>query len=133
MDELTRNECVLRLDNLVFDRINFQREGFENNNEPCFQFGFKFEKQEGLRFVVHLSVFGKKEQEYKFEIAASGYFILDSGKDQMRIIRQNAVAIIFPYIRSQISLLTAQPGMVPVVLPPLNIVQLLEDATNEDN
>lgn len=133
MNELARNKCVLTLDNLVFDKIVFQRKGFKNKNKLCFRFGFGFEEQEERGFAVHLSVFGKKEQEYEFEIVASGYFTLDPGEDPMQIIKQNAVAIIFPYIRSQISLLTAQPEMTPVVLPPVNIVQLLEDAVNEDN
>ena len=44
------------------------------------------------------------------------------------IMYQNAVAIIFPYIRSQITLLTAQPGIDPVVLQPFNIAQMVEDA-----
>ena len=30
------------------------------------------------------------------------------------------VAIMFPFIRSQITLLTTQPGMTPIVLPPIN-------------
>lgn len=48
-------------------------------------------------------------------------------------MRQNAVAILFPYIRSQISLLTAQPETTPIVLPPLNIAQLVEDAMKKDH
>ena len=36
----------------------------------------------------------------------------------------------FPYIRSQISLLTTQPGLHPVMLPPMNINALL-DSTEE--
>ena len=47
-----------------------------------------------------------------------------------RILKANTVAIMFPYIRSQISLLTTQPGLHPVMLPPMNINALL-DSTEE--
>ena len=60
---------------------------------------------------------------------ASGYFkTVVSSEDGQMIMYQNAVAIIFPYIRSQITLLTAQPGIDPVVLQPFNIAQMVEDA-----
>ena len=36
------------------------------------------------------------------------------------IIKTNTVAIMFPFIRSQVTLLTTQPGMTPIVLPPIN-------------
>ena len=34
----------------------------------------------------------------------------------------------FPYLRSEVTLLTSQPGMVPIVLPPLNINNLMDKA-----
>ena len=36
------------------------------------------------------------------------------------IVKTNTVAIMFPFIRSQVTLLTTQPGMTPIVLPPIN-------------
>ena len=41
-------------------------------------------------------------------------------------LKPNAVAIMFPFLRSQISLLTTQPDMIPVVLPAININKLLK-------
>ena len=38
----------------------------------------------------------------------------------------NAIAIIFPYMRSQVTLMTAQPNLPPIVLPPININSLLK-------
>ena len=72
---------------------------------------------------------GTKENEYKFVVRASGYFnVGEDIENRSAIIQQNAVAIIFPYIRSQISLLTAQPEVDPIVLQPFNIAQMVEDA-----
>ena len=40
----------------------------------------------------------------------------------------DAVAILMPYLRSELTLLTAQPEMESVVLPPFNINKMLEQA-----
>ena len=42
-------------------------------------------------------------------------------------MKKNTVAIMFPFIRSQVSILTTQPGMIPIVMPPININALVED------
>ena len=44
------------------------------------------------------------------------------------LIQKNAVAIMMPYVRSQLTLLTSQPGVDPIVMPPLNINAMLDDA-----
>lgn len=116
MEEVFANNCVLKLDHLVFDRISFKRMGFASENEIDYKFGFGFEQRGEHNIVVHLDVIGRKEGEYKFHVSASGYFTLSSTNYKDLLMRQNAVAIIFPYIRSQISLLTAQPEVTPIVL-----------------
>lgn len=47
------------------------------------------------------------------------------------IIEKNTVAIMFPFVRSQVSLLTTQPGMTPIVLPPINTAKFTDDGLNE--
>ncbi|MBQ6986660.1 MAG: protein-export chaperone SecB, partial [Oscillibacter sp.] len=86
---------------------------------------------------------GTKEGEYEFTVEASGYFTMqgtpvDLTTEQKPVgidilSKQNATAIIFPYIRSQISLLTAQPELEPVILPPLNIGAMVTQAEQEHN
>lgn len=39
---------------------------------------------------------------------------------------KNAVAILMPYLRSELTLLTAQPDTESVVLPPFNINKMME-------
>ena len=123
------NSCVLKLAHIVFDEITFQRENFQTSSDLNLEFGFNFESGEDGNFIARIRVAGNKENEYKFVVRASGYFnTSESDKDGQTILYQNAVAIIFPYIRSQITLLTAQPEVDPVVLQPFNIAQMVEDA-----
>ena len=74
---------------------------------------------------VSVKVIGEKADEYSFEVQASGFFAYE-GNAEDSIIRQNAVAIVMPYVRSEVSLLTAQPGVESVVLPPFNIAEMME-------
>ena len=60
----------------------------------------------------------------------SGYFSFDveiENKQAQYLINKNAVAILMPYLRSEVSLLTAKPETECVVLPPFNINKMLEE------
>ena len=43
------------------------------------------------------------------------------------LIKNNAVAIMYPFVRSQIVLLTSQPGMSPIILPPINVADMMKN------
>ncbi len=44
--------------------------------------------------------------------------------DISKNINKNTIAIMFPFIRSQVTLLTSQPNMCPVILPTINTSNL---------
>lgn len=37
----------------------------------------------------------------------------------------HSITMLLPYIRSQLTILTSQPGVDPVILPPFNVYDLL--------
>lgn len=126
------NNCVLKLNHLIFDKVSFQRDGFRNENPVNFTFGFRFDIEEEY-IVACICVTGKKEDEYRFEVQASGHFMLSGEIERADIFaKQNAAAIIFPYIRSQITLLTSQPETEPVILPPVNIARMVQEAEKSE-
>ncbi len=123
---------ILTLEKLLFDKIEFQRKGFKGNQDVTFKIGVTIDKKSDENvYRVHLVLKGDKEQEYTMEIAATGYFSFDSSEAlpeerKSTLINKNAVAIMMPYLRSEVSLLTAQPEVDCVVLPPFNVGKLLE-------
>lgn len=122
----------LILRELVFDRIEFTRKGFKNENKVKFKMEVQTGTIEAEEYKVTLILTGNKEQEYDFSISLSGFFNFDADgvidQDQKeKLINANAIAILMPYIRSEVSLLTAQPGTECVVLPPFNIKKLLRE------
>ena len=123
------NNCILKLNHLLFDEITFNRVNFKSENDLQVEFGFAFNKRENGEFVSSIRVIGTKKDEYNFVVRVSGYFqISETLEDSNILIQQNAIAIVFPYIRSQISLLTAQPEVDPVILPPMNIAQMVKES-----
>ena len=125
-------ECVLKLNALVFDEIIFKRLGMHSENELEVSFSVSIGTNISDPDIkkVSVKVIGEKKEEYTFEIQASGIFSYE-GDANDSIVRQNAVAIVMPYIRSEISLLTAQPGVEPIVLPPFNIVEMMSEGDRE--
>ena len=123
------NNCILKLNHLLFDEITFNRVNFKSENDLQVEFGFAFNKRENGEFVSSIRIIGTKKDEYNFVVRVSGYFqISETVEDSNILIQQNAIAIVFPYIRSQISLLTAQPEVDPVILPPMNIAQMVKES-----
>lgn len=121
---------VLVLDELVFDKIEFTRHDLKNDNELEFNLKAKAGRNNDGIYRVVLTLEAEKLEEYTIEITISGFFSFKESEnlsDEMKetLINRNAVAIIMPYLRSQMSLLTAQPGMDCVVLPPFNVSDIL--------
>ena len=71
------------------------------------------------RVVLITSV---EKEDMKLELIAQADFLYESDdySREEAIINANTVAIMFPFIRSQVTLLTSQPGMTPIVLPAIN-------------
>ncbi len=74
--------------------------------------------------------------EAYLQVTISGIFELKAEIQEdlkKMVIAKNTLAILFPYLRSQVTLLTAQPDVTPVVLPPININALLDNIKNDEN
>ena len=75
---------------------------------------------------------GDKPDEYSFDISLTGFFAIEDCPNITQelkndLVSKNAIAILMPYLRSEVSLLTAQPGMECVVLPAFNINKMFEE------
>lgn len=121
----------LLLQRLVYDKIEFERKGFKNDKELVFTMQVQISSNEQREYKVTLIIEGNKEEEYRFLISVSGYFMLEQNdfprdKKIEELISRNAVAILMPYLRSEVTLLTAQPETESVVLPPFNINKMME-------
>ncbi len=65
-----------------------------------------------------------------------GFFSAVKGEENMDIdeyVKNNAPALMFPYIREHISVITAKSGINPIFLPPINLVALLKEKTIKES
>lgn len=127
------NNCVLNLERLFFQNIEFSRLGEKNAKELHYEISTEImQKSDEEVYKVALSLKGNKEDEYQFLIELVGIFSVDVSSEmdkefKKEILTKNTVAIMMPYIRSEVSILTAQPGIDCVVLPPFNINAMMDE------
>lgn len=80
--------------------------------------------------VQILTTIVSEEKNLELSLTALGTFRLDgkdlSDKTAEQILKKNTVSIMFPFVRSQVSLLTTQPGLVPILLQPIDVNALVD-------
>lgn len=124
---------VLKLEKLVFDKIEFRRLGFKNDKEIKLGIRSNISQKQGADiYKITLVLNGDKPDEYSFDISLTGFFAIEDCPNITQelkndLVSKNAIAILMPYLRSEVSLLTAQPGMECVVLPAFNINKMFEE------
>lgn len=131
-------KSVLQLKRLVFDEIEFKRNPESPINDD-YEINFSREVEatdDGQHFNVKLTLnlWSKKENDLRIKLSLIGFFFCDCEEQTLKesLIKYNTLAILFPYIRSQVSLITAQPNFTPIVLPPVNIVAMFEAVDNQE-
>ena len=118
---------------LYFSKFDFKQErgtdSKEYNTSFQIEYAINSEDDTKVRVVVDTTV-TNEVQSVVLNVQTVGIFKVDKldidDATYEHLIKANTVAIIFPFIRSQVSLLTTQPGMMPVMIPPININALIE-------
>lgn len=76
-------------------------------------------------FNVSLSI-DSYNDDYSVSLTVSGIFSVNNVEANKSLIFRNTISILFPYLRSELTLLTSQPNFEPIILPPININTLFE-------
>ncbi len=76
------------------------------------------------KIILELSV---ADPQGKLSVFVKGMAIFETEQKTRTLIERNTLAIMFPYFRSYVSTLTTQPGMMPIVLPAMNIIAMLAE------
>ena len=115
----------LKLEHVVFDTLSFNRIGYQQKEQ-----NIKLKVCVSVnQYRVSLKVSVERESEYTAEVQVSGFCsISESCVAKDEILKKNAVAVLFPYVRSELTLLTAQPETTPIVLPVMNINAMIDNA-----
>ena len=130
---MSSSECKLKLLDLYFSKYDFTMTRNNDSSEYSTSFNVEYAENNNDNSQVKITIntsLANSTKTVVLNLQTIALFEVDrEGTEESvvnQLIKQNTVAIIFPFIRSQISLLTTQPGMMPIILPPININALLE-------
>ena len=126
-------KSALTMKNFYFSKINFENLAKPGNEK--LNIGYKVnyfynEQNDNLIKIVFETIITSENENFFLSLDAVGIFeICPEGLDEVQknfILKKNTVAIMFPFIRSQVSLITTQPGLKPVLLQPIDVNSLVE-------
>ncbi len=83
---------------------------------------------QNMSILLNTEIFkDSKQNNYPFEmtIKLTGYFKCEGESPEK--FAKNAIAILYPYIRSIVSTYTANANIYPLILPTINVNKLVED------
>lgn len=130
-----KNECFLQLMDLYFEKCEFFQTRTDDNSDynSSFQITYALNSidKSDVKVTIDTTV-SNETSSISVTLRTVGIFKLDKGDLEQEtydhLLKANTAAILFPYVRSQISLLTTQPGIKPVIIPPININALLSNS-----
>lgn len=127
MEVKTKYTSSLRLKEIVVLEGNFKRtKGSLKGVELSVGVDRDIKQKSDEEYEIILNTTVADDMDKLF-VAVKCMAIFETAQENQELIERNAIAIMFPYVRSYISILTTQPGMTPIVLPAMNIVAMLND------
>lgn len=120
---------------LIFNKYIVKEIKFEYNEnfkEKPVEIIFDIEKNvqyDNNKMTVDLKVNVFEESDkYPFcmSVTIRGFFTIEDNNEKINF-EPNAIAILYPYIRSIVSTYTAEANIMPLILPVINVNKLLED------
>lgn len=121
----------LRLDYLYFSEINCSRQQLIKKAKLNVNYDVDRKINGNEAIVKIVTNIKSHNDEISLSLTTIGKFTLidlenvydDSIKKEM--LNLNTVAIIMPYIRSQVSIITTQPDLTPILLQPVDVTLLM--------
>lgn len=120
-----------------FDAIILVEEKFWRNHDvpdnPDLLFNVEMnlniqEESCNTQLITTLIMKNEEKEVLKLESTFVGLFSINKENENMdmeRYLKNNSPALMFPYIREHISAITQKSGVGPVLLPPINILALI--------
>jgi preprotein translocase subunit SecB len=122
--DINKMKSNLKMNNLYFSSCSVERTCKVENGDLTADLSRKINSTGNHEYDVELTLSITKD-DLKVFVITKAHFIYEAEDNDTNleesIIKTNTVAIMFPFIRSQVTLLTTQPNMTPIVLPPINI------------
>ena len=123
---------ILKLNGIHFNELSFKRRDSTDSVIDDCELTRKIVDIDVDNFTVELN-FKLSTSIFEMSISLEGKFNIacEDALMKERLKKNNTISILFPYIRSEVTLLTSQPEMTPVIIPPININKLIDESTTK--
>ena len=129
---MRENDSVLKMKDLYFSKFSFMNNREQKSIHVQIKHNARYEsieEDDNARRVVIDTVVLNEESKNILSLQTVGIFAIQNDKKDAKldddtiefILSRNTLAIMFPFIRSQIVLLTTQPGMSPILMQQINV------------
>lgn len=120
-------ESALKMNYIFFPECLVKRERVIQNGSLNVDIKKNIEKNNDHEFTLKVILKVEKNDLYVSITCVAGFSFMGENEEiEDNLVRKNGMAIVFPFLRSQMTLLTSQPNMTPVVLPAININKVLD-------
>ncbi|KZL94194.1 protein-export chaperone SecB [Clostridium magnum] len=123
----------ISFDNIILVKENFWRDyDVPEDSKLDFQIGTGWDIKDNSYYVElssTITLISADKEALKLENTFVGVFSVIKGSENMNIedyIRNNSAALMFPYMREHIATITQKSGIKPILLPPVNILALIQ-------
>ena len=123
---------ILKLNGIHFNELSFKRRDSTDSVIDDCELTRKIVDIDVDNFTVELN-FKLSTSIFEMSISLEGKFniVCEDALMKERLKKNKTISILFPYIRSEVTLLTSQPEMTPVIIPPININKLIDESTTK--
>ena len=116
------NKPVIYLQRYEIDELSISRDFNESDLE---------EKEFSLSAKLSVSLVDK-ENKKKLSTTITGYFDVNIEENIFDILYTNGTSILYPYLRSIVSIVSAIDSSEAMLLPTINVLELLNDSSSTD-
>ena len=123
-------KAAFSIENYIFDQVEIDLEKYSNKENLKIDFqptGFYDGHHKIFELIFEVKVYEEGEDRSFVRIRCKGVFSflnISSFEDIPKFFYANSIAILFPYIRAYISLVTTQANVPGIILPTLNLSKL---------
>lgn len=126
-----KNESILKIEDIYFSNFEFENKRKIGPTNLRVTNHVEHVSDENIENVIVTTEILSDKKDFRLFLKTVGKFSLQDKQItedlKHEILYKNTLAIMFPYIRSEITLLTAQPGLNPILLPALNMNTLADE------
>ncbi len=139
---MNNNNCALKFNKYIVKTIEFKKnmkyDENKDNNSINIDIANSIRYIGENKFKVGLKItLGDKDLQnikspfYLLVEILGDFELIGSTENREQFAKINATSILFPYVRALITNITANANIPPLILPPMNIVNMIEN--NEKN